>query len=119
MFIQFLGIDKYINILNLIIKYIRFISLFLCLPLPVRRGPAGIGYASIVIVSLLNVYYIVILAWGLYYLFQCFQPELPWAKCNQAWNTESCVEDTVRRNRSLWLAANGTNFTSPVTEFWE
>uniref|UniRef100_A0A673A9K0 Transporter n=1 Tax=Sphaeramia orbicularis TaxID=375764 RepID=A0A673A9K0_9TELE len=34
----------------------------------------GIGYASIVIVSLLNIYYIVILAWGLYYLFQvCFK----------------------------------------------
>ncbi|CAB1336114.1 unnamed protein product [Coregonus sp. 'balchen'] len=54
----------------------------------------GIGYASIVIVSLLNIYYIVILAWGLYYLFQCFQPELPWAKCNQPWNTDRCVEDT-------------------------
>ncbi|CDQ68811.1 unnamed protein product [Oncorhynchus mykiss] len=50
----------------------------------------GIGYASIVIVSLLNIYYIVILAWGLYYLFQCFQPELPWAKCNQPWNTARC-----------------------------
>uniref|UniRef100_A0A7N6AHG3 Transporter n=1 Tax=Anabas testudineus TaxID=64144 RepID=A0A7N6AHG3_ANATE len=79
----------------------------------------GIGYASIVIVSLLNIYYIVILAWGLYYLFQCFQPELPWAKCNQPWNTEHCVEDTVRKNKTLWLAANVTNFTSPVTEFWE
>lgn len=80
---------------------------------------AGIGYASFVIVSLLNIYYIVILAWGLYYLLQCFQPELPWAKCKQPWNTEHCVEDTVRKNQSLWLAANVTNFTSPVTEFWE
>ncbi|KAJ8371511.1 hypothetical protein AAFF_G00307900 [Aldrovandia affinis] len=79
----------------------------------------GIGYASIVIVSLLNVYYIVILAWGLYYLFQCFQPELPWAKCKQPWNTENCVEDTVRKNKTLLAAANLTNFTSPVTEFWE
>ncbi|KAI1892384.1 hypothetical protein AGOR_G00132810 [Albula goreensis] len=79
----------------------------------------GIGYASIVIVSLLNVYYIVILAWGLYYLFQCFQPELPWARCKQPWNTDSCVEDTVRKNKTLWLAANSSNFTSPVTEFWE
>uniref|UniRef100_A0A8C9V314 Transporter n=1 Tax=Scleropages formosus TaxID=113540 RepID=A0A8C9V314_SCLFO len=79
----------------------------------------GIGYASIVIVSLLNVYYIVILAWGLYYLLQCFQTELPWAKCSRAWNTANCVEDTVRRNKSLWLAVNATNFTSPVTEFWE
>lgn len=32
--------------------------------------PTGIGYASIVIVSLLNIYYIVILAWGVYYLFK-------------------------------------------------
>lgn len=83
------------------------------------ENPAGIGYASIVIVSLLNIYYIVILAWGLYYLFQCFQPELPWAKCKQPWNTEHCVEDTIRKNKTLWLAANITNFTSPVTEFWE
>ncbi|XP_035517999.1 sodium- and chloride-dependent taurine transporter-like [Morone saxatilis] len=79
----------------------------------------GIGYASIVIVSLLNIYYIVILAWGLYYLFQCFQPELPWAKCNQPWNTDRCIEDTYRKNKSLWVAANASNFTSPVTEFWE
>uniref|UniRef100_A0A8C6WU68 Transporter n=1 Tax=Neogobius melanostomus TaxID=47308 RepID=A0A8C6WU68_9GOBI len=79
----------------------------------------GIGYASIVIVSLLNVYYVVILAWGLYYLLQCFQPELPWAKCKQPWNTEYCVEDTIRKNKTHWLAMNSTNFTSPVTEFWE
>uniref|UniRef100_A0A7N8XC77 Transporter n=1 Tax=Mastacembelus armatus TaxID=205130 RepID=A0A7N8XC77_9TELE len=79
----------------------------------------GIGYASIVIVSLLNIYYIVILAWGLYYLFQCFQPELPWAKCNQPWNTDRCIEDSYRKNKTLWLAANTSNLTSPVTEFWE
>ncbi|XP_072307836.1 sodium- and chloride-dependent taurine transporter-like [Eucyclogobius newberryi] len=81
----------------------------------------GIGYASIVIVSLLNIYYIVILAWGVYYLFQCFQPELPWARCHHPWNTERCIEDTYRKNKSLWIAANISlsNFTSPVTEFWE
>ncbi|ROI64808.1 Sodium- and chloride-dependent taurine transporter [Anabarilius grahami] len=79
----------------------------------------GIGYASVVIVSLLNIYYIVILAWGLYYLLQCFQHELPWARCRHSWNTENCVEDTVRKNKTLWLSANTANFTSPVTEFWE
>ncbi|KAM9475115.1 solute carrier family 6 member 6a isoform 2-T2 [Clarias gariepinus] len=79
----------------------------------------GIGYASIVIVSLLNIYYIVILAWGLYYLLQCLQRELPWARCRHSWNTENCIEDTIRKNKTLWLSANVTNFTSPVTEFWE
>lgn len=41
---------------------------------------AGIGYASIVIVSLLNIYYIVILAWGVYYLFQVCSQTLPLIK---------------------------------------
>ncbi|XP_058022617.1 sodium- and chloride-dependent taurine transporter isoform X3 [Ahaetulla prasina] len=80
---------------------------------------SGIGYASVVIVSLLNVYYIVILAWGLYYLFQSFSHTLPWAHCQQEWNTEHCVEDTLRKNKTLWLSFNATNFTSPVIEFWE
>uniref|UniRef100_A0A671KP90 Transporter n=1 Tax=Sinocyclocheilus anshuiensis TaxID=1608454 RepID=A0A671KP90_9TELE len=79
----------------------------------------GIGYASIMIVSLLNIYYIVILAWGLYYLLQCFQHELPWARCRHSWNTANCVEDTVRKNKTLWLSTNAANLTSPVTEFWE
>nr|XP_034962399.1 sodium- and chloride-dependent taurine transporter isoform X3 [Zootoca vivipara] len=79
----------------------------------------GIGYASIVIVSLLNVYYIIILAWGLYYLFHSFTSKLPWAFCDQEWNTENCIEDTLRKNKTVWLSLNTTNFTSPVTEFWE
>ncbi|XP_030061381.1 sodium- and chloride-dependent taurine transporter isoform X2 [Microcaecilia unicolor] len=79
----------------------------------------GIGYASIVIVSLLNVYYIVVLAWAMYYLFQSFQSQLPWVSCQQAWNTQNCVEDSLRKNKSLWLSLNGSNFTSPVIEFWE
>ncbi|XP_059505691.1 sodium- and chloride-dependent taurine transporter-like isoform X2 [Stegostoma tigrinum] len=80
---------------------------------------SGIGCASIVIVSLLNVYYIVILAWGLYYLFQTFQSELPWATCGHSWNTKNCIEDRLRKNISLCVTCNGTNLTSPVTEFWE
>lgn len=81
--------------------------------------PIGIGYASIVIVSLLNIYYVIILAWATYYLFQSFQSELPWAHCNHSWNTPQCMEDTMRKNKSLWATLNTNNFTSPVTEFWE
>ncbi|GAB5568314.1 sodium- and chloride-dependent taurine transporter [Prionailurus iriomotensis] len=80
---------------------------------------SGIGYASIVIVSLLNIYYVIILAWATYYLFQSFQSELPWAHCNHSWNTPQCMEDTMRKNKSLWATLNTNNFTSPVTEFWE
>ncbi|XP_072329182.1 sodium- and chloride-dependent taurine transporter-like isoform X1 [Scyliorhinus torazame] len=80
---------------------------------------SGIGCASVIIVSLLNVYYIVILAWGLYYLIQTFQAELPWARCGHKWNTPNCIEDKLRKNLSLCITCNGSNHTSPVTEFWE
>ncbi|XP_076860841.1 sodium- and chloride-dependent GABA transporter 2-like isoform X2 [Brachyhypopomus gauderio] len=50
----------------------------------------GIGVASQVIVIYLNIYYIVVLAWALFYLFSCFQNPLPWTSCSQKWNTVDC-----------------------------
>lgn len=48
---------------------------------------AGLGYASQVIILHGCVYYIVILAWALFYLFYSLQTELPWSHCNNTWNT--------------------------------
>ncbi|GAB1291237.1 Sodium- and chloride-dependent GABA transporter 2 [Apodemus speciosus] len=76
----------------------------------------GIGYASQMIVSLLNVYYIVVLAWALFYLFSSFTTDLPWGSCSHEWNTENCVE-FQRTNASLNVTSE--NATSPVIEFWE
>ncbi|XP_062373479.1 sodium- and chloride-dependent GABA transporter 2-like [Sardina pilchardus] len=51
----------------------------------------GIGIASQVIVSYLNIYYIVVLAWAVIYLYNSFKHSLPWANCNNPWNTENCA----------------------------
>lgn len=50
----------------------------------------GVGIASQVIVTYLNIYYIVVLAWGIFYLFSSFQNPLPWSTCDNAWNTKDC-----------------------------
>uniref|UniRef100_A0A673VBP3 Transporter n=1 Tax=Suricata suricatta TaxID=37032 RepID=A0A673VBP3_SURSU len=52
----------------------------------------GLGYASMVIVFYCNTYYIMVLAWGFYYLVKSFTTTLPWATCGHTWNTPDCVE---------------------------
>uniref|UniRef100_A0A8C0ZCY0 Transporter n=1 Tax=Cyanistes caeruleus TaxID=156563 RepID=A0A8C0ZCY0_CYACU len=75
----------------------------------------GIGYASQVIVILLNFYYIIVLAWALFYLFSSFTIDLPWGSCDHEWNTGNCVE--LQKNSTLSVLSE--NATSPVIEFWE
>ncbi|XP_032697393.1 sodium- and chloride-dependent GABA transporter 3 [Lontra canadensis] len=78
----------------------------------------GIGYATQVIEAHLNVYYIIILAWAIFYLSNCFTTELPWATCGHEWNTENCVE-FQKLNMSNHSHVSLQNATSPVMEFWE
>ncbi|KAM3588189.1 uncharacterized protein V6R79_023709 [Siganus canaliculatus] len=77
----------------------------------------GLGYGTQVIVTLLNFYYIIVLAWGIFYLSFSFSWDLAWSSCNNTWNTENCVE-FQRRNTSINQTLN-LNTTSPVMEFWE
>ncbi|XP_056638434.1 sodium- and chloride-dependent GABA transporter 1-like [Diorhabda sublineata] len=76
----------------------------------------GVGYATMTIVFLLDVYYCVIIAWTLFYIYSSLSSTLPWATCDNWWNTDNCF---VRDNSTL----NTTNITrissSPVEEFFD
>lgn len=110
---------------------------------------SGLGLASMVIVFFCNTYYIMILVWGLYFLFHSFTNPLPWATCGHTWNTPNCTQDFRRacHNRSAAQSADATpsnllsstsplnlssaqlllngscveaeGMRSPVIEFWE
>lgn len=74
-----------------------------------RRGPIGAitricplfkgtGIATVVISFFLTTYYIVIIAWCLFYLISSFASELPWKSCTNIWNTEKCWDGSMNGN---------------------
>ncbi|MED6293593.1 hypothetical protein CHARACLAT_012084 [Characodon lateralis] len=76
----------------------------------------GIGFGGQLILLYSCMTYIIILSWALLYLVFSFSSQLPWASCNNYWNTEDCV-DFSTNSTFQWI--NGTNSTSAATEFWE
>ncbi|KAL7401459.1 hypothetical protein ABVT39_028367 [Epinephelus coioides] len=77
----------------------------------------GIGYCGQLIILYSCMTYIIILSWALLYLVFSFSSELPWASCNNYWNTDDCVDFSTQNKTSEWT--NQTNTTSAATEFWE
>nr|XP_061795531.1 sodium- and chloride-dependent GABA transporter 3-like [Nerophis lumbriciformis] len=76
----------------------------------------GIGYGNLLIMLYTVMYYIVILAWAFLYFFSSFKSELPWASCNNTWNTGNCVDYRKSHSANMSLTAN---VTSSVEEFWQ
>ncbi|XP_073958697.1 sodium- and chloride-dependent GABA transporter [Choristoneura fumiferana] len=92
----------------------------------------GIGYAAAVMSCWMNVYYIVILAWAIFYFFMSMRSEVPWKDCDNYWNTPTCVNPYDRKNLNCWTSFNDTTYcvlngknvtkmalSDPVKEFWE
>ncbi|XP_059200264.1 sodium- and chloride-dependent GABA transporter 2-like [Centropristis striata] len=75
----------------------------------------GLGYGNQMISLYTVMYYIVIMAWDFLYLFSSFHTVLPWASCNNTWNTENCTD--VGKNDSDH--GHNKNATSSVEEFWQ
>lgn len=56
-----------------------------------RMAPAfhGVGYSTLVVMTLVLIYYMVIVAWTLFYIFASFSSKLAWAYCDNTFNTMS------------------------------
>lgn len=52
----------------------------------------GLGFAMTIISALIALYYNVVIAWCLYYLFASMTSYLPWQDCDNEWNTCKCSD---------------------------
>jgi solute carrier family 6 amino acid transporter-like protein 5/7/9/14 len=73
----------------------------------------GVGWAMFVVSCLIAIYYNMIIAWTIYYLFASFTDHLPWSDCGE-WSTEACLTDKSEMNNCT--NHNGTWFNA--TCFW-
>ncbi|XP_046462594.1 sodium- and chloride-dependent GABA transporter 1-like [Daphnia pulex] len=74
----------------------------------------GVGYATMTVVFLIDIYYSIIIAWTLFYLIASFTalPGLPWQSCENSWNTLNCFLPTSN------ISILHNDSVSAVEEFW-
>ncbi|XP_030832278.1 sodium- and chloride-dependent betaine transporter-like [Strongylocentrotus purpuratus] len=96
----------------------------------------GIGVAGLVIQALLDMYYAVVMAWGIFYLFWSFRRVLPYSTCDNHWNTPCCFATNAVTNINTTSGDDSTTYemttntmlntsdecgnetTSSTVEFW-
>ncbi|XP_048750537.1 sodium- and chloride-dependent taurine transporter-like isoform X1 [Ostrea edulis] len=79
----------------------------------------GIGISTLVIVFLCSCYYVVILAWGLYYLYMSMSSILPWSVCTNEWNTDRCALSSQELSTRLCLGNSSLNSTMSIGKLKE
>lgn len=72
----------------------------------------GVGVGMVMVSAIVCVYYNVIVAWTLYFLYMSFRAVLPWSTCDNEWNTVNCVVDTGDRLPQPSPPTNATNSSS-------
>jgi hypothetical protein len=51
----------------------------------------GVGWAMAINSFFVTIYYNIIIAWCLFYLFASFRKKLQWSDCGNWWNTDRCL----------------------------
>ncbi|CAM1329309.1 DAT (predicted) [Pycnogonum litorale] len=78
----------------------------------------GVGCSVVMIAFYVDFYYNVIIAWCLYFFFASWTKNLPWAHCNNEWNTDRCRELAElamesQRHQNSTLASHVTTIELP------
>lgn len=79
----------------------------------------GIGISTLLISFMCSTYYIVILVWGLYYMYAGVSKEIPWGSCLNAWNTDRCASSNEELQRRLCTSGSTYNSSISNGRIWE
>ncbi|KAL5007638.1 hypothetical protein ScPMuIL_016444 [Solemya velum] len=73
----------------------------------------GLGYAMVIVSWLIGLYYNVVIAQTVYYFFASMTSELPWASCNNTWNTNSCLPYDIKHSSTRFAGSRMYLYSMP------
>ena len=71
-------------------------------PFTINNLFIGLGFANFMASSMVGLYYNMIIAWTIYYMFASFTSKLPWEDCGQDFNSDYCFSITDYANCTAW-----------------
>ena len=69
---------------------------------------SGLGWSMVLIQLYTSIYYNMVLAWAIRFLWASFASKLPWESCKEYWNTENCLDDRTK----IQCEKNGTHYAN-------
>ncbi|KAM6980779.1 sodium- and chloride-dependent neutral and basic amino acid transporter B(0+) [Aplochiton taeniatus] len=84
----------------------------------------GVGVAMVLVSTFVSVYYNVIIAYSLYYMFASFQSPLPWSDC-LSWADPNTCSSNANVTCNMTLSENSTcpsaniSVQSPSEQYWD
>ncbi|PZC76099.1 hypothetical protein B5X24_HaOG205123 [Helicoverpa armigera] len=74
---------------------------------------SGLGYCTLVVISIISIYYMIIVAWTLFYTIVSIAGNLDWGSCENDYNTDACYSgeyDSDCRVNNVGLATDLTYY---------
>ncbi|RWS26644.1 sodium- and chloride-dependent glycine transporter 2-like protein, partial [Leptotrombidium deliense] len=78
---------------------------------------SGLGYGMVIVSAIVMLYYNMIIAWTIFYMFASFGSKVPWYTCKPEWSTFSCysyqeADDCMESNGTYY---NRTCFNASIS----
>ncbi|GIY20631.1 sodium- and chloride-dependent glycine transporter 2 [Caerostris darwini] len=70
----------------------------------------GVGFGMAIVSAVVCVYYNVIIAWALYYIYQSYS--VSWSSCENSWNTPNCISQDIYNVSSSINLSKVSNFSA-------
>ena len=75
----------------------------------------GVGIAMFIVSAMVSVYYIMVVAWCLYYVINSLRLHVPWASCGNTWNTKGTRSSLLPEKAFLYIICFSVSACSELT----